>query len=69
MKRSFTFEIRPVTILLKSLETDADKERNKRGILMRTFENRKTKYIPVVFLIILFLAVAGILLAVFLYKK
>ena len=35
---------------------------------MRTFKNRKTKYIPAVFLIILFLAVAGILLAVFLYK-
>ena len=30
---------------------------------MGTFENRKTKYIPVVFFIILFLAVAGVLLS------
>ena len=36
---------------------------------MGTFENRKTKYIPVVFFIILFLAVAGVLFAVFLYKN
>ncbi len=36
---------------------------------MRTFENRKTKYIPAVFLTILFLAVGGILFAVFFYKK
>ena len=36
---------------------------------MGTFENRKTKYIPVVFFIILFLAVEGVLFAVFLYKN
>ncbi len=36
---------------------------------MGTFENRKTKYIPVVFFIILFLAVACVLFAVFLYKN
>ncbi len=36
---------------------------------MRTFQNRKTKYIPVVFFIMLFLAVAGVLFAVFLYKN
>ena len=36
---------------------------------MRIFENRKTKYIPAMLFIILFLAAAGILLAVFLYKN
>ena len=36
---------------------------------MRTFQNKKTKYIPVVFFIMLFLAVAGVLFAVFLYKN